>query len=64
MPEQIKQKILELIDTYGKNIPRAPDYDVCVVLRDLLFFIRELEGETIELNEYLTFLDKYKECAK
>ena len=60
MVEEIKKEILSLIDQYGKNIPNAPDYDICIVLRDLLFFIREQEGETIDLEEYLSFLDKYK----
>lgn len=61
MVEQIKEKIMEMLDQHGKHIPKSPDYDICVVLKDLYFYIEELEGKEYDINKDLHFLDKYKD---
>lgn len=60
MVEKIKEEIIRKIDEYGKNIPRSPDYDICIVLRDIYLYIEELEGKEVDIDRYLNFLDKYK----
>lgn len=58
--EKIKAEILRVCDEHGKKIPRQPDYDICVVLKDLYFFIESLEGEKYDISKDLHFLDRYK----
>lgn len=58
---KIKEEILRVCDKHGKNIPHEPDYDICVVLKDLYFFIESLEGKEYDISKDLHFLDRYKD---
>ena len=60
MVDKIKTEILNVIDGLGQNLFEGSNYSICIVLRDLYFWIREQEGETIPVGDYLNFLDKYK----
>ena len=60
MVEKIKEEILRVIDGLGQDLFKGSNYSNCIILRDLYFWIREQEGETISLGEQLNFLDKYK----
>ena len=62
--EKIKEEILRVIDGLGQDLFKGSNYSNCIILRDLYFWIREQEGETIALGEQLNFLDKYKKGAK
>ena len=62
--EQIKEEILRVIDGLGQDLFKGSNYSNCIILRDLYFWIREQEGETISLEEQLNFLDKYKKGAQ